>query len=257
LTVPNHGPNCEQVKCHPMRCSNCGRKVHYWSCTCGSIVFFDQLGPDWPKHDCSSTGGPIVCPTCGSIIHKSDLSAPDGDTREATTRWKAIVSCILVPALKGINAKGISHVPAEALDEPIQPSRGPDGNVLFGRNGRPLFEIHPDLNRIAALWHCEILEWVKRNPESIPCPKCIGRRRNRSDTKQRVVVGTRVTLRDQDSGEQVVYTLVNVGEAEAASGKISTEAPIGRALLGRATHDEVVIRVPRGTLHYLIESVGS
>lgn len=57
----------------PTRCRKCGRIVYYHSCTCGSKVYFDALGEDWPKHDCSdqsrstrgrkfklSTDGPLI-----------------------------------------------------------------------------------------------------------------------------------------------------------------------------------------------------
>ena len=47
----------------------------------------------------------------------------------------------------------------------------------------------------------------------------------------RVVVGTKVTLKDTSSGRQVNYTLVDIREADVASGKISTASPVGQALL--------------------------
>lgn len=74
--------------------------------------------------------------------------------------------------------------------------------------------------------------------------------------QRRVCVGTRVTLKEVASGKQVVYTLVDVREADVASGKISIVSPVGQALLDRATGDQVAINVPRGTLHYVIEKIG-
>lgn len=75
--------------------------------------------------------------------------------------------------------------------------------------------------------------------------------------RQQVRVGARVTLRDPASGQRVIYTLVDVREADVASGKISTVSPVGQALLDRAVGDELVITVPRGTLHYTIEAIGA
>ena len=72
---------------------------------------------------------------------------------------------------------------------------------------------------------------------------------------QRSAVGTKVTLKDVASGRQIVYTLVDVREADAASGKISTQSPVGQALLDRAVGDEVTVNVPRGTVSYLVKKI--
>ena len=73
---------------------------------------------------------------------------------------------------------------------------------------------------------------------------------------KRVSLGAAITLKDVESGRKVVYTLVDVREADAGAGKISTESPVGQALLDRGVGEEVVINVPRGTLRYVIEGVG-
>ena len=69
-------------------------------------------------------------------------------------------------------------------------------------------------------------------------------------------MGTSITLRDVASGKQIVYTLVDVREADVASGKISTRSPVGQALLDRRVGEEVTINVPRGTLRYKVEKIG-
>ena len=74
---------------------------------------------------------------------------------------------------------------------------------------------------------------------------------------RRSAVGAKVTLKDVDSGKKVVYTLVDVREADASSGRISTTSPVGQALLHRVVGDEVTINIPRGTLRYTIERVDS
>ena len=33
-------------------CGKCGQKVFYYRNEFGSRVLFDELGGDWPKHDC-------------------------------------------------------------------------------------------------------------------------------------------------------------------------------------------------------------
>ena len=75
--------------------------------------------------------------------------------------------------------------------------------------------------------------------------------------QQRSSVGTKVTLKDVGSGKKIVYRLVDVREADAQSGKISTSSPVGQALLDRLVGDEVTINVPKGTLHYLVQRIDS
>ena len=73
----------------------------------------------------------------------------------------------------------------------------------------------------------------------------------------RVVVGTKVTLKDTASGRNVNYTLVDVREADVSAGKISTASPVGQALLDKSVGDQVAISVPKGTLHYTVEKIGA
>ncbi len=72
---------------------------------------------------------------------------------------------------------------------------------------------------------------------------------------QRVRLGRRVTLKDMSNGKEVCYTVVDPRETDPASGKISNASPVGKALMDRATGEEVHIAVPRGTIHYIIEKV--
>jgi transcription elongation GreA/GreB family factor len=57
--------------------------------------------------------------------------------------------------------------------------------------------------------------------------------------------GSRVRVRDAD-GEEEEYTLVRTGEGDPAQGRISTESPVGRALLGRRPGDKVEVQTPGG-----------
>ncbi len=68
-------------------------------------------------------------------------------------------------------------------------------------------------------------------------------------------VGAKVTLKDVNSGRVVAYTLVDVREADAATGKISTTSPVGLALLDRTVGEEITINVPKGTLKYLVQKI--
>ena len=58
--------------------------------------------------------------------------------------------------------------------------------------------------------------------------------------------GATVTFVDDQDRSRTVR-IVGLDEADAARGDISWTAPLARALLGRRTGDEVVLRTPQGT----------
>ncbi|MGH9776816.1 MAG: GreA/GreB family elongation factor, partial [Candidatus Acidiferrales bacterium] len=57
----------------------------------------------------------------------------------------------------------------------------------------------------------------------------------------------RVTLLDTEKGDEVGYQLVIAEESDVAQGLISTNSPIGRALLGKKQGDVVRVQTPAGT----------
>src|SRR5882724_4391515 len=62
----------------------------------------------------------------------------------------------------------------------------------------------------------------------------------------KVGLGSIVVVLDTKSDEEITYNLVTSEEADAASGKVSTNSPIGRALLNKAVGDEVKVQSPGG-----------
>lgn len=51
---PTHGSWCGS-RSWPTKCPTCGHSVFFFMCNCGSRVFFDELGPPWPLHDCDTS----------------------------------------------------------------------------------------------------------------------------------------------------------------------------------------------------------
>jgi len=72
----------------------------------------------------------------------------------------------------------------------------------------------------------------------------------------RVCVGSSVTLRDRDSGQVRIYTVVGSSEADPTKAKVSNESPIGQAIIGKHVGDEVTVPVPVGSLKYEILAIG-
>jgi transcription elongation factor GreA len=64
--------------------------------------------------------------------------------------------------------------------------------------------------------------------------------------RDRVGLGSRVTVLDTKKEEEVKYKLVTSEEADVAKGQISTTSPIGRGLLGKRVGDTVRIQIPGG-----------
>jgi transcription elongation factor GreA len=73
-----------------------------------------------------------------------------------------------------------------------------------------------------------------------------------SDT---VVFGTRVRLKDLESGEEEVYELVGPGDEDYDNNKILTTSPRGQGLLGKKCGEIAVVKVPRGQLRYEIVDI--
>jgi transcription elongation factor GreA len=70
-----------------------------------------------------------------------------------------------------------------------------------------------------------------------------------------VCIGSRVRLRNPESGEEVEYVLVGSTEADPGKNRISNESPVGKALLNSRVGDIVEVKVPVGILKYEIVSI--
>ena len=70
----------------------------------------------------------------------------------------------------------------------------------------------------------------------------------------KVVFGATVTLLDEDD-KAIRYQIVGQTEADAKTGRISYNSPLGRALIGRRVDDEVEVTVPSGDRWYSVAKV--
>jgi transcription elongation factor GreA len=68
----------------------------------------------------------------------------------------------------------------------------------------------------------------------------------------KVLVLSKVKIKNQNNGMEMTYTLVAESEANLATGKISVSSPIGKGLLGKKVGDIAEIQVPNGTLKFEI-----
>lgn len=73
----------------------------------------------------------------------------------------------------------------------------------------------------------------------------------------RVVFGSVVFLENLDTGKRVQYQLVGPDESDVKQGKISSNSPVGRALIGKKVNDEVSVRAPGGMRNFQIVRIDS
>jgi transcription elongation factor GreB len=72
---------------------------------------------------------------------------------------------------------------------------------------------------------------------------------------RRVFFGAWVTLED-DAGAEHRYRIVGPDEFDMHADYISMDAPLARALLGKALDDEVAVSLPAGERRYVIVEIG-
>jgi transcription elongation factor GreA len=70
----------------------------------------------------------------------------------------------------------------------------------------------------------------------------------------KIVFGATVTLLDE-AEKAITYQIVGQPEADAKTGKISYNSPLGRALIGRKVDEEIEVTVPSGDKYYLVSKI--
>ena len=68
----------------------------------------------------------------------------------------------------------------------------------------------------------------------------------------KVGFGSIVTLENLDNGDKVTYQIVGPDESDIPSGRISIASPLGKALIGKETDEEVTVKTPGGTKNYTV-----
>ncbi len=72
----------------------------------------------------------------------------------------------------------------------------------------------------------------------------------------KVYIFSKVQLLDMLSNKKIEYQLVSTEEADLLKGKISTDSPIGKSLLGKIVGEVVSVKVPAGVKQYKILQIG-
>ena len=68
----------------------------------------------------------------------------------------------------------------------------------------------------------------------------------------KIGVGCKVVLYDEEFEEEVEYQIVGTTEANSLAGKISNESPLGAALLGKKVDEVVEVETQAGVMTYKV-----
>jgi len=71
----------------------------------------------------------------------------------------------------------------------------------------------------------------------------------------KIIFGTTVGMIDEESGDEVKYQIVGDDEADIKCGKLSINAPIARAIIGKEEGDFIEVQTPGGIKEFEIVSV--
>lgn len=66
---------------------------------------------------------------------------------------------------------------------------------------------------------------------------------------------SKVTIKNKKNSTSVTYMLVSEEEADLKAGKISTQSPIGKGLLGKKKGDSAKIKTPAGEMEFEIVKI--
>lgn len=74
-------------------------------------------------------------------------------------------------------------------------------------------------------------------------------------SKTKVTLGALVKIRDEETREEIDYLLVGNKEEDIFTNRISSESPVGAAIIGKKKGQIVDVRTPVGTLRYRIMKI--
>ena len=98
----------------------------------------------------------------------------------------------------------------------------------------------------------ELEERIHELEEMLRKAKIISEEEMKGD---KVNIGLKVTVKDTDTGEKEVFSIVGATESDPFSGKISTESPVGKALIGKKKGETVAVEIPDGVINYKIMKI--
>ena len=75
-------------------------------------------------------------------------------------------------------------------------------------------------------------------------------------SKTNVSLGSTVLLRDEETKEEVEYSIVNANEEDIFENRLSVDSPVGKAIVGKKKGATVTVTTPAGAFKYKIVKIG-
>jgi regulator of nucleoside diphosphate kinase len=103
-----------------------------------------------------------------------------------------------------------------------------------------------------ARWDKRVVQYLEELDEELDRAEIVKPEEIPTDV---ITMNSTFRLRDLDSGEELVYTLVFPARADSTNGKISILAPIGTAVLGYRIGDTIEWIVPAGLKRFRVKEI--
>lgn len=71
----------------------------------------------------------------------------------------------------------------------------------------------------------------------------------------RVSILSKVTIKNKKNGATFTYTLVSEEEQDLKAGRLSTQSPIGKGLLGKKKGESAIIKTPAGEIEFQVMDI--
>ena len=75
------------------------------------------------------------------------------------------------------------------------------------------------------------------------------------ENSEHVTLGNRVTIVEVGTDYAETFHIVGFAETDPHSGKVSSDSPLGQALMGRAVGDKVIVHAPAGDISFDITAI--
>ena len=75
-------------------------------------------------------------------------------------------------------------------------------------------------------------------------------------SKTKITLGSKVTLRDEETKEEIQYEIVNAKDADIFSNRISQDSPVGKAIIGKKKGNVIEVTTVAGAFKYKIIKIG-
>lgn len=73
--------------------------------------------------------------------------------------------------------------------------------------------------------------------------------------QEKIVFGATVRLVHVETEKELLIEIVGEDEAKTAQHKVSYASPLAKAIIGKEEGDEVIVKAPKGDIHYEVEEV--